>query len=138
MSLLFVLAVVAPAIAGTPLGVLAPQALPERGCAAYLFTADGARRFVAMATAEPGALRLVLDGATVDAGRSGQAGAVAYGLAASSDYRAAGLTARLDLTTADRAGLSSGATIPEATLRIDRDGADGVVVPLVGMVGCKT
>ena len=57
------LAAATPAVDGTPLGVLPPQALPASGCAAYLFTGDGARRFVAMAS--PDLLRLALDGATM-------------------------------------------------------------------------
>lgn len=126
----------AAAIEGTPLGVLAPQALPASGCAAYLFTADGTRRFVAMAG--PDALRVVLDGATVDAGAATRAGAVGYGLAASTEYRGADVTATLDLTTEPRADLTAGATVPAATLRIDRAGKDGVAVPLIGIVGCTT
>lgn len=128
----------AVAIEGTPLGVLAPQALPAKGCAAYLFTGDGSKRFVAMASALDGTLRLVLDGATVDAARSGQSGAGGYGFAASTEYRGAELTATLELTSAPRADLTSGAVVPSATLRIDRPGKDGVVAPLVGIIGCAS
>ena len=138
MIALLLAAVTAPAVDGTPLGVLASQALPAKGCAAYLFTADGTRRFVAMASAEAGTLRLVLDGATVDAARAAQTGASGYGFAASTEYHAAGLAATLALTTAPRADLTGGAAVPEATLRIDRDGKDGVVAPLVGIIGCAT
>jgi hypothetical protein len=126
----------AAAIEGTPLGVLERQALPASGCAAYLFTADGTRRFVAMAG--PDALRVVLDGATVDASAATRTGAVGYGLAASTEYRGADVTATLDLTTEPRADLTAGATVPAATLRIDRAGKDGVAVPLIGIVGCTT
>ena len=126
-----------PAVEGTPLGVLARQSLPASGCAAYLFTADGTRRFVAMAAAEAGTLRLVLDGATVDVVRGVQSGAGGFGFAASTEYRGAGVVAHLDLTTEQRADLTAGAAIPQATLRLDREGRDGVAVPLVGLVGCK-
>jgi len=126
-----------PMIDGTALGVLARQSLPASGCAAYLFTADGTRRFVAMAAAEAGTLRLVLDGATVDVARGAQSGAGSFGFAASTEYRGAGLVAHLDLTTEQRADLTAGAAIPQATLRLDRAGKDGVAVPLVGLIGCK-
>jgi hypothetical protein len=132
------LAAAAPAVDGTPLGVLAPQALPAKGCAAYLFTADGTRRFVAMAAAEDGRLRVVLDGATVDAARGAQTGALGFGFAASTEYRGQGFVATLELTTTPRPGLTGGATIPEATLRIDRAEKDGIAVPLVGLIGCAT
>jgi hypothetical protein len=136
--LFLALAVAAPAIDGTPLGVLAPQSLPAAGCAAYLFTGGGERRFVAMAGAEPGTLRLVLDGATVDVARTAQSGPGGYGFAATTEYRGGAVTATLELTTAARSDLTAGAAIPLATLRIDRAGKDGLVVPLVGMIGCKT
>lgn len=138
MILFLALATATPAIDGTPLGVLAPQSLPERGCAAYLFTSDGKRRFVAFASAETGVLRLVLDGMTADAARTGQTGSIGYGLSPSTQYKAASFTATLDMTTAERADLSAGAVISQATLRIDRAGQDGVAVPLVGLIGCKT
>ena len=133
----FLLAVAA-AVDGTPLGVLAPQALPAKGCASYLFTADGTKRFVAMASAEAGTLRLVLDGTTVDAARGTQTGAAGYGFAASTEYRGADLSATLELTAAPRAELTAGAAVPAATLRVDRAGKDGVAVPLVGIIGCAT
>lgn len=138
MIFALLLAVAAPAIDGTPLGVLAPQALPAKGCAAYLFTGDGSKRFVAMASADAGTLRLVLDGATIDAARSGQTGAGGYGFAASTEYRGDALTATLELISAPRSDLTNGAVVPEATLRIDREGKDGVAVPLVGIIGCAT
>ena len=69
---------------------------------------------------------------------TGQTGAAGYGLAASATYRAEGLAATLDLATAPRGDLTAGATIPEAMLRIDREGKDGIAVPLVGLVGCRT
>lgn len=128
----------APVVDGTPLGVLAPQALPANGCAAYLFTADGTKRFVAMARADTGTLRLVVDGGTIDAARGTQAGASGFGFAATTEYRGAGLTATLDLTTEPRANLTAGATVPQATLRLDREGKDGIAVPLVGIIGCAT
>ena len=128
----------AATIEGTPLGVLDRQALPAKGCAAYLFTADGTRRFVAMAGAEDGRLRLVVDGATLDAARADQSGASGYGFAATTKYRAAGVTATLELTTESRGDLTAGATVPQATLRIDREEKDGIAVPLVGLIGCAT
>lgn len=138
MILFLALAAALPAIDGTPLGVLAPQSLPERGCAAYLFTSDGKRRFVAYASAETGVLRIVLDGAAAEATRSAQTGSVGYGLAPSTEYKSAGFTATLDMATTERADLSAGAVISQATLRIDRQDQDGVAVPLVGLIGCRT
>lgn len=131
--LAFALALAA-SVDGLPLGELAPQALPASGCAAYLFTAGAKRYFVAMAT--PGQLRLALNGTSTDLPRGAQTGAAGYGLAAETEYRAGDVAAALSLTIADRADLRDGALVPAATLRIDRPGKDGAVIPLVGLIGC--
>lgn len=124
----------AASVDGLPIGELAPQALPARGCAAYLFTTGDKRRFVAMAS--PAGLRLSLDGTVVDFAGAAQRGAAGYGLAADTDYRAGDTAAALSLTVAERADLRDGAVVPAATLRIDRPGKDGVAIPLVGLIGC--
>lgn len=126
----------AASVDGLPLGELAPQALPASGCAAYLFTTGAKRHFVGMAT--PGSLRITLDGTVVDLARAAQTGTAGYGLAAETDYRAGDASATLSLTVAERADLRDGAVVPAATLRIDRPGQDGVVVPLVGLIGCTS
>lgn len=126
----------AASVEGLPIGELAPQALPASGCAAYLFTTGAKRHFVAMAS--PGALRLALDGATLDLPRADERGAAGYGLSADTDYRSGDTAAALSLTVAERADLRDGAVVPAATLRIDRPGKDGVVVPLVGLIGCTS
>lgn len=131
--LAFALALAA-SVNGLPLGELAPQALPPSGCAAYLFTTGEKRHFVAVASA--GSIRVALDGKPVDLPRAAQVGAAGYGLAADTEYRAGDLLAALALTVSERSDLRDGAAVPAATLRIDRPGQDGVVVPLVGMIGC--
>ena len=72
----------------------------------------------------------------MDLPRAAQVGAAGYGLAADTEYRAGDTLAALSLTVSERADLRDGAAVPAATLRIDRPGQDGVVVPLVGMIGC--
>ncbi|AOH85546.1 hypothetical protein AWL63_17985 [Sphingomonas panacis] len=133
---LFLLLAATP-IAGLPLDVLPKQDLPATGCAAFLWTATEQRTLVAMAAAEPAHLRVSLDGAIVDLSRSAQRGATNFGLSDSTDYAAPGIRATLDLTIQTRADLVKGAAIPDGALRIDRDGKDGVVVPVTGLVGCS-
>ncbi len=55
------------------LGALPQQSLPGKGCAAYLWSVAD-RRFVAMASAEPAFLRILLDGTTVDLPRASASG----------------------------------------------------------------
>jgi hypothetical protein len=123
-------------IDGLPLGGLPRQALPAQGCAAYLFTTGQTRVLAAMAG--PASLRLALDGVTADYPRVGEGGAETLGLPLGASYRAGDVTATLDMTIARRSDLTAGAMVPQATLRIDRTGRDTLVVPLAGLVGCRT
>lgn len=135
MTFLALLLLAAP-LDGVPLGVLPRQELPATGCAAYLWTAGETRTLIAMAVAAPAQLRLSLDGAIVDLPRTAQNGAATLGLTENADYAAPGTRATLDLRIETRGDLTKGAAIPEGSLRLDRDGKDGVVVPVTGLVGC--
>lgn len=123
-------------VAGLPIGALPRQNLPAKGCAAYLWTVGADKQLVAMVTADPPQIRLAPDGVPVDYARTAQIGVGGYGFAASSRYRGGDLTAALDLTIVTKAGLTEGATVPEATLMIDRTGRDTIVLPVAGLIGC--
>ena len=47
------------------------------------------------------------------------------------------VAATLDLTIASRGDLKDGATVPQATLRIEQPGRDVLILPLGGLIGCK-
>jgi hypothetical protein len=123
-------------IDGLPVGGLPRQALPARGCAAYLFTTGPTRALVAMATADPAQIRIALDGRIADFARAAQVGDGGFGFARTTTYAAADTALTLDLTIATRADLRDGAVVPEATIRIERAGRDGIVLPVAGMIGC--
>lgn len=118
------------------LGAIGRQALPETGCAAYLWDNAPERRLVAMATAEPARLRLRIDGQTIDLARAGQQGAAGYGFAGVTDYAGGDLRVALDMSVQARADLSGGAVVPAATLRVERPGRDVLVAPVAGLIGC--
>lgn len=126
----------ASGIDGLPIGALPQQALPARGCAAYLFSTGTTRVLAAMATADPATLRLVIDGRTVDLPRTGATGAATLGLNAEGVYRGGDVVATVQMTIELRQNLTAGAAVPSATLRLDREGRDSVVMPLAGLVGC--
>ena len=117
------------------LGPIGKQAMPARGCAAYLWS-TGDRALVAMATADSARLRLAVDGKPVDYARTDEAGPGGFGFAGVTTYRGGDLTIALDMTVAARDDLASGAMVPAATLRIDRTGRDTVVLPVAGLIGC--
>lgn len=125
-------------IDGLPIGALPPQKLPARGCAAYLFTTGATRAFAAMATTDPATLTLAPGGTATALARTAAVGTTGRGFPASATFAAAGLSVTLSLTVADRPDLQNGAAVPEATLTLARAGADTVVVPLAGLVACKT
>jgi hypothetical protein len=117
-------------------GTLPPQALPARGCAAYLWSVAEPHRLVALAGADPARLRLALGGTATDLPRTEADGAAAFGLAATTRYRAGDVSATLELTTRTTPDLTGGALVPAATLTVERAGADAVVMPVGGLVGC--
>ena len=117
------------------LGPIGTQALPPRGCAAFLWSPEP-RQLVAMAVAEPGTLRLQLDGKTVDLPRVSALGTAGRGFPASARYASGELSATLDLTVTERPDLADGAVAPEAMLTVERTGQDAVVAPLAGLIGC--
>ena len=126
----------ATGIDGLPIGALPPQALPARGCAAYLFSTGATRVLAAVASADPATLRLVIDGRTIDLPRTGATGTAPLGFNAENVYRGGDLVATVQMTIELRQNLTAGAAVPSATLRLDREGRDTLVVPLAGLVGC--
>lgn len=118
------------------LGPIGRQALPARGCAAYLWDSAPTRSLVAMATADPAQLRLQLDGRTLDVARGRQQGSAGFGFAGVTEYQGPGVTAVLDMAVQTRPDLTGGAVVPTGTLRIDRPGRDTLVTPVAGLIGC--
>jgi len=123
-------------IEGLPIGAIPPQDLPPAGCAAFLWTNTTNRALIAMASADPARIRFAPKGTLTDLVRTGQQGGGNYGFATHSDYAGGDYRLALDIEIVDRGDLSQGAVIPGGTLRIDRDGADTVIVPVVGIIGC--
>lgn len=126
----------APAQTAPPvLDALGRQALPRQGCAAYLWSVAD-RRLVAMATADPAGLKLSIAGSAADHPRESQSGVGGFGFAETTVYRRGEVAATLEMTIATRADLADGATVPNATLTIARTGADTLVLPVAGLIGC--
>ena len=123
-------------IDGLPIGAIPTQALPATGCAAFLWTASGRRALVALASADPAQLRVSIGGTLTDLPRTEQHGPGGFGFAGVTHYQAGDVTAILTMSIVTRGDLKDGASVPEATLRIDRTGQDSVVVPVAGLVGC--
>ncbi|MDE0879447.1 MAG: hypothetical protein OSB00_12410 [Sphingomonas bacterium] len=119
------------------LNAIGRQALPQTGCAAYLWNASD-RRLIAMASADAATLRVSIGGRTIDLARSAQDGATSLGLAAMTTYTGDGITARLDMTVVPRENLVGGAQVSDGSLEIARGGADSLIVPVAGLVGCTT
>lgn len=111
------------------------QQLPAQGCAAYLWSVTD-RRLVAMAVAEPGTVRIALEGAPTDLRRIGQAGPGGYGFGDTNSYMRGDVTVTLAMTVAARPDLSDGATVPQGTLTVARAGGDALVLPVAGLIGC--
>ena len=136
MMLLSILALAqaVPTVPAPPvLGALPRQTLPERGCAAYLWAVQD-QRFVAMV--EPGRLRIMLDGKPTDLAAAEAGGGATLGLAGTTRYAGAGVTAMLDMTITQRETLQDGAIVSDASIRLTRGNQDEIIVPVGGLVGC--
>ena len=132
---MMLLTIVAMAQAAVPpvLGTLPKQSLPDKGCAAYLWAVQD-QRFVAMV--EPGRLRIMLDGKSTDLAAAEAGGGGTLGLASTTRYAGAGVTATLDMTITQRETLQDGAIVSDASIRLTRGDQDEIVVPVGGLVGC--
>ena len=117
------------------LDALPKQALPAKGCAAYLWSVAD-RRFVAVA--DPARLRVSIGGKVVDVAKASESGAGDYGFAATTGYSGADMSVTLDMTVSRRADLAAGASVPGGTLTIARAGQDSLVVPVAGLIGCAS
>lgn len=124
------------ALTGLPLGEIGRQALPDHGCAAFLWSVGPERKLIAMMTADPARIRLSIDGKVADFARSGQHGDGGFGFNGVTDYAGGDVSATIDMTIVTRGDLTNGAQISEATLRVDRQGRDTVILPVAGLIGC--
>ncbi|WP_375393456.1 hypothetical protein [uncultured Sphingomonas sp.] len=127
---------VAAAANGVTVGAIPKQQLPATGCAAFLWSSGEKRILVAMAVADPAAVRLSIDGVVADYPRTAQSGVGGYGFAGVTTYALGDVIATLDMAVTARADLTQGATVPDATLRIDRPGHDTIIMPVAGLIGC--
>lgn len=125
---------VPPATSPLP-DALERQSLPERGCAAYLWSVAD-RKLVAVAGADPARLRMALGGKPADLARVAQMGSGEFGLGGTGDYRLGDIAVRLEMTVTTRPDLTDGGGVPQGMLTIARSGADQVIVPVAGLIGC--
>ena len=121
---------------GLPIGAIPPQELPQGSCAAFLWTRTNTHGLVAMMTADPARIRFAPGGTLTDLVRVSQQGGGDFGFLATTDYAGGDFRLSIDMEIVKRNDLADGATIPNATIRIDRAGQDTVIVPAVGLIGC--
>ncbi len=124
------------AIDGLPIGAIPKQELPTGSCAAFLWSKTQTTALVAMLTSEPAQIRFAPGGTVTDLVRVGQSGAGARGFAANTDYAGGDWRVTVSIDVVDRADLLDGAQIPSATMRLDREGHDSVIIPVAGLIGC--
>ena len=123
-------------IDGLPIGAIGKQQLPATGCAVFLWSLTPSHALVAMLTADPAQVRMSVDGSVADYARTAQNGEGGYGFAQTTEYRGGDITTTVDMAVVGRPDLANGATVLEATIRVDRPGRDSLVLPVAGMIGC--
>lgn len=123
-------------IDGLPIGAIPQQELPPSGCAAFLWSKTQTRALVAMMTSDPAQIRFAPGGAVTDLVRVGQSGPGERGFVSATDYAGGDYRVRIEMEIVTRGDLTDGAAIPSATMRVDHDGHDSVIVPVAGLIGC--
>ncbi len=123
-------------VPGAPLAAIGQQKLPAKGCAAYLWTVGSEHALVVMASAEPGRMRIAVDGPPRDYALAAQQGVGGLGFAGTTTYRDRDITLTLDMQIQTMADLADGAHVPSATLRLQRPEGDEIIIPLGGLIGC--
>lgn len=126
----------ASSVDGLAISALPPQHLPAKGCAAFLWTRTASMALVAMATTDPASLRLTIAGKLVDLPISAQNGIGGLGYSQITEYKGGGATATLQAVVKTDASAPKSGSISDATLRVDRKGQAGVVIPVAGAIGC--
>ncbi|MFS0771599.1 hypothetical protein [Sphingomonas sp. 1P08PE] len=114
---------------------LPPQSMPRQGCAAFLWSVSD-RKLIAVATAEAATLRIAFDGKAVDYARTGQSGTGGFGFAATTRYGAQDMAFTLDMAISTETELTDGGLVQQGMLTVQRSGADAVLIPIAGVVGC--
>jgi hypothetical protein len=121
---------------GLPISALSPQRLSAKGCAAFLWTRTPSMALVAVATTDPAALRLTIDGKVADLPISAQNGIGGLGYSQITEFKGGGATATLQIVVKTDASTPKNGSISDATLRIDRKGQASVVIPVAGAIDC--
>jgi hypothetical protein len=81
-------------------------------------------------------LRLTIDGKVTDLPISAQNGIGGLGYSQITEYKGKGATATLQIVVKTDASTPKSGSISGATLRIDRAGQAGVVIPVAGAIDC--
>lgn len=129
-------ALLLPSVDGLPIGTLPKQELGAGQCAAFLWTRTPARALVAMVSANPAQFRYAPGGVVTDLALTSQSGDAKFGLAPVASFVGGDARVDLDLTIEERGDLKDGAAVPAGTISIGRTGADTVIVPVAGIIGC--
>jgi len=128
----------ATAVDGLPIGAIPKQELPEKGCAAFLWTKTPSGALVVMLTSDPAQIRFAPGGVVTDLVRTTQSGLGGAGFAGNTEYAGADLHVVVDMEILLRDDLKEGAAVPVGTLRVDRVGQDSIIVPVAGIIGCSS
>lgn len=121
---------------GLPIGNIPRQDLAQGKCAAFLWTQSPSHALVAMISSDPAFIRYAPGGVVTDLARTAMSGDGKYGITTQGSYAGGDSRIDIDLVMEDRPDIKDGTAIPSGTLSIGTAGADTVVVPVVGLIGC--
>lgn len=129
----------APPVAAAPVGPLVelpPQTLAPGQCALFLWERAPSARRLAMLSASPPFARVMTAEGLRDLAQTSGAGEPRFGLTPEASYADVDLSLSVTLRFEDTQGLVGGALARDGALSIGRPGADVLVIPVAGILGC--
>lgn len=128
-------AALSQAVSQLGLGELPPQVMAPNSCALFLWDRASEKRVV-MATANPGVVRVVRGGRTLDLPQLRADGTPVLGFMPHARYGDAALSVGLDLDIVASEG--GGAVIRNGAVTVTEADGSAVVAPVAGLVGCSS
>lgn len=122
---------------GLPLGEARAVQLQSGQCALALWTLDAPATRLAIAVSQPAALRVNIDGRTLDLARSDYQGDPVFGHYPRQSWAGDGIVVTLRTGFSTREGMVGGAVTQDATLSYRGAGGEEVVIPVAGLVACQ-
>lgn len=120
------------------IGTLPPQSLNVGECGLFLWARTADRKLVLFSKAQDQSALMQINEQTRRLAQTDQRGQAVFGLNTYQTFEADPLTVTVNFFAEAREGLTSGAIVPEGTMRLQTKDGWEIVLPVAGLIGCET